>query len=91
VARRGNELAVVRKRKKPKLPEPQLSAKEFAELIGVTYSTFRGYRVSKAGRPPLAPEPDGYVGNTPWWWKSTAVDWQADRPWACGNPREGQE
>ena len=45
-----------------------------AEAAGLSYNTARIYR----GRG-LMPEPDGYVGASPWWWSETVEAWVAQR------------
>lgn len=36
-----------------------------------------------------APEPDGYVGLSPWWYEATVTKWIAERP-GTGNRRSRQ-
>ena len=64
--------------------DEQLDSNAFAELIGVTPSTLRGYLLRQQG----FPEPDGYLGRQKWWWRSTVLEWNASRP---GPGRWGNE
>lgn len=53
----------------------QLTAVEAAELAGgIKPDTWYAY-VHRG----YAPAPDGKLGRTPWWWKSTIVAWLATR------------
>ncbi len=53
----------------------QLTTADAAALVGVDPATWRKY-VSD-GR---APQPDGRLGRTPWWTRSTIDAWLAARP-----------
>lgn len=53
----------------------KLTAKQAAELAGVSSSTWRSY-VAR-GR---APARDGQFGRESWWWESTVREWMASRP-----------
>ena len=55
--------------------EDQLSSQEAASLIGIAPSTWRDY-VAKG----VAPRPDGKIGNSNWWHRSTVERWVASRP-----------
>ena len=61
-----------------------LSTREVAELVGVKPASIRRYRVRGT-----FPEPDGYVGVTPWWYRSTVEAWLAKRP-PVGRPPKSQ-
>ena len=52
-----------------------LTADEAAELAGVTPASFRSY-VSRGS----APRPDGKLGGTPYWQRSTITKWLRSRP-----------
>lgn len=52
---------------------------DIARMIGVKPQTVRVYR--KGGE---LPDPDGFIGRTPWWWRSRIAAWQAARPRASG-------
>ena len=53
----------------------QLTIPEVATRLGLTVSTVQTYR--RDGR---LPDPDGYLGRTPWWRPETIDAWQAGRP-----------
>ena len=53
----------------------QLTTAEVAALAGIAPDSVRRYRLR--GR---FPDPDGYVGATPWWHRRTVDAWLADRP-----------
>lgn len=57
------------------MTEDQLTNAECAALAGITPGTWRDY-VAR-GR---APGPDGRLGGTPWWWRSTVETWLGGRP-----------
>lgn len=44
-------------------------------MAGVAPSTWRDY-VSKG----LAPQPDGKIGNSNWWYRETVEQWKTGRP-----------
>lgn len=70
----------------PTLPEPQYGNKGAAERLGIKKNpTWYSYQ-----RNGSAPEPDGYLDGTPWWWESTLDAWQAARP-GPGNWTRGEE
>jgi predicted DNA-binding transcriptional regulator AlpA len=52
----------------------QLTTVEVAALAGIAPASVRRYRLR--GR---FPDPDGYVGRTPWWRRSTVEAWLASR------------
>ena len=52
-----------------------MSRTDVAEEIGVTPDTISAYL-----RDGFIPEPDGYVGKSPWWWPETIQEWRASRP-----------
>jgi hypothetical protein len=54
----------------------QLDTAAVASQIGVTTESFRRMKA----RPGFAPEPDGYVGRSPWWWSATIDRWDKKRP-----------
>jgi predicted DNA-binding transcriptional regulator AlpA len=53
----------------------QLSSQEAAALAGIAASTWRDYVAD--GR---APKPDGKIGGSNWWYRSTVEQWNANRP-----------
>lgn len=53
----------------------QLTTAEVAELAGISPASVHRYRLRGA-----VPEPDGYVGRTPWWKRETIDEWLATRP-----------
>ncbi len=53
----------------------QLTTADVARLAGVAPASIRTYR----GRG-VIPQPDGYLGSTPWWHRSTIDAWLAGRP-----------
>ena len=57
------------------MSDDQLSSVEAAAVAGVKPSTWRDY-VAK-GRAPL---PNGKIGNSNWWYRSTVEQWKASRP-----------
>jgi predicted DNA-binding transcriptional regulator AlpA len=52
-----------------------LTIDDMARLAGVKRRSIDQYRTRGT-----IPEPDGYVGRTPWWSRDTAVRWIAERP-----------
>jgi predicted DNA-binding transcriptional regulator AlpA len=52
-----------------------LTTADAAELAGVSAASFRSY-VSRGD----APAPDGKLGNTPYWNRSTITRWLKNRP-----------
>jgi predicted DNA-binding transcriptional regulator AlpA len=59
----------------------QLTTAEVAALAGIAPASVRRYRLRGT-----FPEPDGYVGRTPWWRRRTIMRWLAVRP-DPGRPR----
>lgn len=53
----------------------QLTWAQLAALVNLPVQTLRTYRLRGA-----LPEPDGYLGRTPWWYRSTIVHWAKVRP-----------
>lgn len=53
----------------------QLTTADVASVLGVTSATVRSY--SARG---VMPKPDGHLGRTPWWHRSTVEKWKAARP-----------
>lgn len=52
---------------------------ELAEMCGLGYRTVLTYR--SAGK---LPDPDGYVGRSPWWKRSTVRAWHEARAITSG-------
>jgi hypothetical protein len=50
----------------------QLTREQAAGLADITVETFRTYV-----RDGYAPQPDGHLGRTPYWYRRTIVDWLA--------------
>lgn len=59
----------------------QLTTEEVAALAGIRPASVRRYRARGT-----FPDPDGYVGRTPWWRRRTVERWQAARAHP-GRPR----
>ena len=53
----------------------QLTSADVATLAGVTRASIHRYRFRGS-----IPEPDGYLGRTPWWHEATIRQWLAERP-----------
>ncbi len=53
----------------------QLTWAEVAEMARLPVQTLRTYRLRGA-----LPEPDGYLGRTPWWYRATIAHWLQVRP-----------
>jgi len=53
----------------------QLTIAQVAEMTGLSAWTIRTYRVRGT-----LPKADGYLGVTPWWYRSTIEKWIAERP-----------
>jgi hypothetical protein len=51
-----------------------LTTEQAAELAGLRVETFRRYRSRGT-----VPEPDGYLGRTPWWRAETITKWAENR------------
>lgn len=60
-----------------------LDMSQAADLLGITYSTVQQYR----RRLPGFPAPDVMLGQSPGWWESTLLTWNAARPGKGGRPR----
>lgn len=59
----------------------QWSTAEVADYLGVKPRTVTQYRSRE-----LLPEPDGYLGRTPWWQPDTIKQWHQTRPGRTGRP-----
>jgi hypothetical protein len=53
----------------------QLTFDQAADLACLPVQTLRTYRTRNT-----FPEPDGYLGRTPWWYRSTVLHWLQVRP-----------
>lgn len=60
---------------KPEWEEPWDTAK-VAWYLQVQPGSLRRMRMRKG----FMPEPDGFIGRSPWWWASTILAWAEDRP-----------
>jgi predicted DNA-binding transcriptional regulator AlpA len=60
----------------------QLTTDQVAALAGISPASVRRYRLRGA-----IPEPDGYLGRTPWWRQETIAAWLAERS-KPGRPRK---
>lgn len=58
----------------------QLTATEAAALAGMSVKNWDGYRSRGVPRGNPVPDPDDYLGRTPWWWESTVRAWMDRRP-----------
>ena len=56
-------------------PADQLDLTAFAARAGIKPGTIYGYH--STGR---LPQPDGWLGRTPWWWADTVDAWLTNRP-----------
>lgn len=67
----------------------QWSVADVASYLGVTRSTVTAYK-ARAGQ---MPEPDGFVGRTPWWHPATIRAWRPEpaRDGRVGRPRRKPE
>jgi len=59
----------------------QLTTTDVANMAGVTDQAIRRHRIRGT-----IPEPDGYVGRTPFWFLPTIEEWLANRR-GRGRPR----
>lgn len=69
-----------------------LTLQQVADLLGVQYSTVKAYRKASRQDASAFPEPDGYLGRTPWWRPSTIMTWSDARPGSStgvGRPAAG--
>jgi len=48
-----------------------VNEEQAAKASGLTRNTFRLYRSRGT-----APKPDGHLGRTPFWWRTTIEDWR---------------
>ncbi|MBB6172155.1 putative DNA-binding transcriptional regulator AlpA [Nocardiopsis mwathae] len=56
------------------MEQEKLTAEQAAAKAGVKLKTWHAY-VSRG----QAPQPDGRMGRTPWWWASTVDEWIENR------------
>lgn len=56
----------------------QLDRAAVAALLGVEPGTITRYRDPNRGE--NFPEPDGFVGRSPWWWSDRIEAWRDARP-----------
>jgi len=61
--------------RRPPAGTDQLTWAEVAEMARLPVQTLRTYRLRGA-----LPEPDGYLGRTPWWYRATIAHWLQVRP-----------
>lgn len=64
------------------LEPDQLTGPQAAALTGLTPNSFRRYR-SRGTAPP----PDGRNGPTPWWWRTTILQWDTTRRHCKRHPK----
>lgn len=55
--------------------QDQLTTADVAQLAGITPASLARQRL----RPGVVPKPDGYLGVTPWWRRSTIEAWLPTR------------
>ncbi len=60
---------------RPPAEPARLTNRQAAELAGIAPGTWRDY-VARG----YAPQPDGRLGVTPWWWEGTVRAWLESRP-----------
>jgi hypothetical protein len=53
----------------------QLTFEGVSAVVGLPVKTLRTYGARKT-----LPAPDGYLGRTPWWYRSTIEQWARERP-----------
>ena len=53
----------------------QLTFEGVSAVVGLPVKTLRTYGTRKT-----LPAPDGYLGRTPWWYRSTIQQWVRERP-----------
>jgi predicted DNA-binding transcriptional regulator AlpA len=53
----------------------QMDRQQFADYIGKPVGTIDTYRQRQR-----LPEPDGMLGRSPWWWRSSIDHWLKTRP-----------
>lgn len=63
----------------------QLTTDQVAELLGVQPATVRQHRWRG-----VFPDPDGYVGRTPWWSRERIDEWASLRQ-LVGRPKKETE
>lgn len=72
------------------MPDDRRTTAGIAELLGVKAATIRHYRAVSAPGGRYAdhpfPEPDGYLGNTPYWLVSNE---DKIKQWAAARPGQG--
>lgn len=71
----------------------QLDTAGVADLLGVDRGTVYRYRSGDRAKYGF-PEPDGHLGQSPWWWSTTIERWAAKRPGkgtGAGRPRKTKE
>lgn len=66
-------------------PPTPLNNEAAAAYLGIARSTWTTYRSD--GR---TPDPDGWLGNSPWWYAATLDAWKATRP-GRGNHTSGAQ
>ena len=57
----------------------QLDTVGVGERLGISAVSVRRYMVADRDKYSF-PQPDGYLGRTPWWWSDTIDGWAAARP-----------
>jgi len=57
----------------------QLDTVGVGERLGISAVSVRRYMVADRDKYSF-PQPDGYLGRTPWWWSDTIDEWAAARP-----------
>lgn len=56
------------------MSDDRLTSTEVAAILGIKPRTLSAYLARGQGH-----EPDGRIGRTPWWYRSTAEAWVAER------------
>jgi predicted DNA-binding transcriptional regulator AlpA len=62
------------------MSDDQLTIEEVATLAGIQPGSVYRYRARGS-----MPEPDGFLGRTPWWRRATIEKWLQERP-SVGRP-----